>query len=150
MGCGMAFSSFLCTVGTGTIAKQGIARKGILLDRAARRGIAVPASMVLLDDAWRYARSHDLLAGRVDALTPRDANDYDAASPVIASLIDGGSRFVAVAGLKLLAPGDTGQLNDPGPRAARTAVAYTRDKDEMYLFQGGSYTPDQVDRKSVV
>jgi hypothetical protein len=77
-------------------------------------------------------------------VTPRDANDYDAASPVIASLIDGGTRFVAVAGLKLLAPGDSGQLNDPGPRAARTAVAYARDKDEMYLFQGGSYTPDQV------
>jgi hypothetical protein len=76
MGCGMAFSSFLCTVGTGTIAKQGIARKGILLDRAARRGIAVPSSMVLLDDAWRYARSHDLLAGRIDALTPRDANEF--------------------------------------------------------------------------
>ena len=63
---------------------------------------------------------------------------------MIARLIDNGTRFVAVSGLKLLAPGDTGQLNDPGPSAARTAVAYARDKDEMYVFQGGSYTPDQV------
>lgn len=48
---------------------------------------------------------------------------------------------MAVAGLKLLAPGDTGQLNDPGPSAARTAVAYTRSKDEMYVFQGGELHP---------
>ena len=41
-------------------------------------------------------------------------------------------------------PGETGQLNDPGPSAARTAIAYARDKDEMYVFQGGSYTPDQI------
>jgi hypothetical protein len=58
--------------------------------------------------------------------------------------MDNGTRFVAVAGLKLLAPGDTAQLNDPGPSAARTAIAYARDKDEMYVFQGGSYTPDQI------
>ncbi len=54
------------------------------------------------------------------------------------------SRFAAVSGLKLLAPGDLGQLNDPGPSAARTALAYARDRDEMYVFQGGSYTPDQI------
>ena len=52
--------------------------------------------------------------------------------------------LVAVSGLGLLAPGDTGQMNDPGPSAARTALAYSRDKDEMYVFQGGSYTPDQI------
>lgn len=77
-------------------------------------------------------------------ITPTHRRDYDAASPAIASLIDGGTRFVAVAGLKLLAPGDTGQLNDPGPSAARTAVAYHRGRDQMYVFQGGDYTPDQV------
>ena len=59
-------------------------------------------------------------------------------------LMDKGVRFVAVSGLGLLAPGDTGQLNDPGPSAARTAIAYAREKDEMYVFQGGSYTPDQI------
>ena len=97
------------------------------------------------DEVWTALTTLILpVRGAPYLVTPRDANDYDAASPVIASLIDGGTRFVAVAGLKLLAPGDSGQLNDPGPRAARTAVAYARDKDEMYLFQGGSYTPDQV------
>ena len=44
----------------------------------------------------------------------------------------------------LLAPGDTGQLNDPGPSAARTAIGYVRDRDELYVFQGGNYTPDQI------
>ena len=98
MGCGMASSSFLCAVGTGKIAKQGIARKGILLDRAARQGIAVPASMVLLDDAWRYARSHDLLAGRTDALTPRDANEFIQALGIFHALSPIGAR-VAVRAL---------------------------------------------------
>ncbi len=36
------------------------------------------------------------------------------------------------------------QLNDGGPSAARTALAYAKAKDEMYVFQGGSYTPDQI------
>ncbi len=98
MGCSMASSSFLCAVGTGKIAKQGIARKGILLDRAARQGIAVPASMVLLDDAWRYARSHDLLAGRTDALTPRDANEFIQALGIFHGLSTLGAR-VAVRAL---------------------------------------------------
>ncbi len=77
-------------------------------------------------------------------VAPRSAQDYDAASPEIARLVGAGTRFVAVSGLGLLAPGDTGQLNDPGPSAARTAVGYVRDRDEMYVFQGGSYTPDQI------
>nr|WP_238994814.1 phosphodiester glycosidase family protein [Mycolicibacterium chubuense] len=75
---------------------------------------------------------------------PKSPDDFDAASPVIAGLLDKGTRFVAVAGMGLLAPGDTGQLNDPGPSAARTGLAYVRDRDEMYVFQGGSYTPDQI------
>ena len=66
------------------------------------------------------------------------------ASPVIQKLLDKNTRFVAVAGIGLLAPGDTGQLNDGGPSAARTAVAYNRTNDELYVFQGGSYTPDQI------
>ena len=77
-------------------------------------------------------------------VAPRSAEDYDVASPEIARLVAAGTRFVAVSGLGLLAPGDTGQLNDPGPSAARTAVGYVRDRDEMYVFQGGSYTPDQI------
>lgn len=77
-------------------------------------------------------------------VTPKSSDDYDYASPEISRLVDAGTRFVAVSGVGLLAPGDTGQLNDPGGSAARTAIAYARDKDEMYVFQGGSYTPDQL------
>ncbi len=74
----------------------------------------------------------------------RDGGDYDAAGPLVTGLVDRGERFVAVSGLGLLAPGVTGQLNDGGPSAARTALAYSRAKDEMYIFQGGSYTPDNM------
>lgn len=74
----------------------------------------------------------------------KNGNDYDAAGPVIQGLVDNGTRFVAVSGLGLLSPGNTGQLNDGGPSAARTALAYARPKDEMYVFQGGNYTPDNI------
>jgi hypothetical protein len=84
------------------------------------------------------------VAGAPFVVTPKSPTDYDAASPVIAGLMNEGTRFVAVAGLGLLAPGDTGQMNDGGPSAARTALAYSRARDEMYVFQGGSYTPDQI------
>jgi len=84
------------------------------------------------------------VAGAPFVVPPKGPNDFDAASPVIQGLIDKGTRFVAVSGLGLLAPGDTGQMNDGGPSAARTAIAYARDRDEMYVFQGGSYTPDQI------
>lgn len=84
------------------------------------------------------------VGGAPYVVMPRDGNDYDVASPEIKRLLDAGSRFVAVAGIGLLAPGDTGQLNDNGPSAARTAIAYNRSADQMYVFQGGSYTPDQI------
>lgn len=74
----------------------------------------------------------------------RDGGDYNAAGPVVTGLVDKGERFVAVSGLGLLSPGNTGQLNDGGPAAARTALGYARAKDEMYVFQGGSYTPDNI------
>jgi len=84
------------------------------------------------------------VSGAPYVVPPKHPQDYDAASPAIQGLLDKGSRFVAVSGIGLLAPGDTGQLNDSGPGAARTALAYARGKDEMYVFQGGSYTPDQI------
>ncbi len=97
------------------------------------------------DEVWTALSTLILpVRGAPSIITPAGKGDYDAASPVIARLMESGTRFVAVAGLKLLAPGDTAQLNDPGPSAARTAIAYARDKDEMYVFQGGSYTPDQI------
>jgi hypothetical protein len=84
------------------------------------------------------------VGGAPYVVPPKGPDDYDAASPVVQGLLDKGVRFVAVSGIGLLAPGDTGQLNDGGPSAARTAIAYAKGKDEMYVFQGGSYTPDQI------
>jgi hypothetical protein len=84
------------------------------------------------------------VSGAPYVVPPSNPKDYDAASPAIQGLLDKGVRFVAVSGIGLLAPGDTGQLNDGGPSAARTALAYSKAKDEMYVFQGGSYTPDQI------
>ena len=97
------------------------------------------------DEVWTALSTMILpVAGAPFVVAPKSGTDYDAASPVILDLMNKGTRFVAVAGLHLLAPGDTGQMNDGGPSAARTALAYSRDKDEMYVFQGGSYTPDQI------
>ncbi len=75
---------------------------------------------------------------------PRGKNDYDAATPVIQDLLNKNDRFVAVSGIGLLSPGNTGQLHDGGPSAARTALAYAKQKDEMYIFEGGDYTPDNI------
>jgi hypothetical protein len=97
------------------------------------------------DEVWTALSTMILpVAGAPFLVTPRSGDDFDAAGPVISDLINKGTRFVAVSGLGLLAPGATGQMNDPGPSAARTALAYARDRDEMYVFQGGSYTPDQI------
>lgn len=74
----------------------------------------------------------------------KNGTDYEVAAPVIQGLVDKGAGFVAVSGLGLLSPGNTGQLGDGGPIAARTALAYARPKDELYVFQGGSYTPDNI------
>ena len=51
-------------------------------------------------------------------LSPSGTQDFDAATPAIQGLVDKGTRFVAVSGIGLLAPGDTGQLHDGGPSAA--------------------------------
>jgi hypothetical protein len=97
------------------------------------------------DEVWTALSTMILpVGGAPFVVAPKSDNDFDAASPVIQDLMNKGTRFVAVAGLHLLAPGDTGQMNDGGPSAARTAIGYARDKDEMYVFQGGSYTPDQI------
>lgn len=82
--------------------------------------------------------------GRPYVIMPKGRQDFDAASPEIQRLFDSGSRFVAVAGIGLLAPGVTGQLNDGGPSAARTALGYNSAADQLYVFQGGSYTPDNM------
>ena len=70
--------------------------------------------------------------------------DYDSATPVVEDLLNKNEKFVAVSGIGLLSPGHTEQLHDPGGSAARTALAYAKQKDEMYIFQGGDYTPDNI------
>ena len=77
------------------------------------------------------------------------ARDYDAATPVIADLVDKGSKFAAVSGLKLLAPGDDGQLNDPGKAAARTAIGYAAATDEMYWPDPVNWSTADESRSSV-
>ena len=97
------------------------------------------------DEVWTAMSTLILpVHGAPYLVTPSGPRDYDAASPVISDLIDKDAKFVAVSGLKLLSPGDDRQLNDPGRPAARTAIGYTAGKDEMYVFQGGRYTPDQI------
>jgi len=97
------------------------------------------------DERWTALATMILPAGGAPyVVMPKGPQDYDAASPVVTRLVESGARFVAVAGLGLLAPGDTDQLNDPGPSAARTAIGYNSAADQLYVFQGGSYTPDQM------
>jgi hypothetical protein len=97
------------------------------------------------DENWKALATMILpVGGTPYAVMPRHDGDYDAASPEIQRLVDGGVRFVAVSGIGLLSPSDTSQLNDGGPSAARTAIGYNRSNDEMYVFQGGSYTPDNM------
>ena len=78
---------------------------------------------------------------------PRGKNDYDAATPVIQDLLNKNDKFVAVSGIGLLSPGNTGQLHDGGPSAARTALAYAKQKDEMYIFEAAT-TPRTTFRTS--
>lgn len=82
--------------------------------------------------------------GEPHMIMPTDHTDYDVASPEIVELANQGARFVAVGGIGLLAPGFNRQLNDGGPSAARTAVGYNEIKNELYIFQGGSYTRDNM------
>lgn len=97
------------------------------------------------NETWSALATMILPAGGAPyVVMPKNTQDFDAASPEIQKLMDGGARFVAVAGLGLLAPGNTGQLNDPGPSAARTAIGYSGASDQLYVFQGGNYTPDNI------
>jgi hypothetical protein len=97
------------------------------------------------DETWSALATMILPAGAAPyVVMPKSPQDFDAASPEIQKLIDRNARFVAVAGLGLLSPGNTGQLNDPGPSAARTAIGYNGASDQLYVFQGGNYTPDNI------
>ncbi len=96
-------------------------------------------------ESWSTLTTMILPSGGAPSVVwPKNKTDYDSATPVVEDLLNKNDRFVAVSGIGLLAPGHTEQLHDPGPSAARTALAYARQKDEMYIFQGGDYTPDNI------
>jgi hypothetical protein len=96
-------------------------------------------------ESWSALSTMILPAGGAPyVLRAKGTQDYDVATPVVQDLLNKNERFVAVSGIGLLSPGRTQQLHDPGPSAARTAIAYAKQKDEMYVFEGGSYTPDNV------
>jgi hypothetical protein len=97
------------------------------------------------DERWAALATMILpVGGAPYVVMPKHEQDYDAGGPEIIKLVDAGARFVAVAGLGLLAPGDTDQMNDPGPSAARTAIGYNSSNDQLYVFEGGNYTPDNM------
>ncbi|KZS86186.1 phosphodiester glycosidase family protein [Mycobacterium persicum] len=97
------------------------------------------------NETWTSLTTMIIPAGGAPyVLRPKGREDYDLATPVIQGLLDKNAKFVAVAGIGLLSPGNTGQLHDGGPSAARTALAYAKQKDEMYIFEGGNYTPDNI------
>lgn len=97
------------------------------------------------DETWTALATMILpVGGAPYVVMPRTKQDFDAASTEIQTLMDRNAKFVAVAGLGLLGPGQTGQLNDPGPSAARTAIGYNAANDQLYVFQGGNYTPDNM------
>jgi Phosphodiester glycosidase len=122
--------------------------RGLGLTNAAVTGAIAYAGKQALsggDENWKALATMVIPVGAAPyVVMPKNDRDYDSASPEIQRLLDGSARFVAVSGIGLLAPGDTGQLNDGGPSAARTAVGYNRSNDELYVFQGGSYTPDHM------
>jgi hypothetical protein len=96
-------------------------------------------------ESWTSLTTMILPAGGAPyVLRPKGNQDYDEATPVIQDLLNKNEHFVAVAGIGLLSPGNTGQLHDGGPSAARTALAYVKQRDEMYIFEGGNYTPDNI------
>ena len=98
---------------TGSLARANVAVTGTL-------AYAGKQALSGGDEVWTALSTLILpVRGAPYVVTPRTPTDYDVASPVIERLVDSGARFVAVSGLKLLAPGDTGQLNDPGPQCGQ-------------------------------
>ena len=98
------------------------------------------------DETWTALTTMILpVGGAPFVVSPRAPDDYDAAiagDPGPARQGHPVRRGQRASGC--WRPATPARLNDGGPSAARTAIAYARDKDEMYVFQGGSYTPDQI------
>lgn len=93
MGTAMAQSPFLYTIGTGKLNKYAVCAKGVLLDLASSRGIAVPPSVVLLDAAANYAEDHDMMATHNAVLVPRDMHAFIDTFQLFHSLTELGSKI---------------------------------------------------------
>jgi pyruvate,water dikinase len=128
---GMAQSPFLYTIGTGKLQKHGVCAKGVLLDLAARRGIAVPPSTVLFDAAVLYAEAHDMMATHNTALVPRDMHAFIDTFQLFHALTHLGSKIAvrtlfdthAGAPLQMHAPGATRlRIDRRDPTVLATAV----------------------------
>lgn len=72
----MAQSPFLIKNGTGRAVRRGLADKVVVLDRARRRGIAVPDALVLCDDAWRFVQHQELVIFRDKTISPRNVDEF--------------------------------------------------------------------------
>jgi pyruvate,water dikinase len=127
----MAQSPFLYTIGTGKLNKQGVCAKGVLLDLASRRGIAVPPSVVLLDAAANYAEDHDMMAAHQSVLVPRDMHAFIDTFQLFQSLTQLGAKiavrtlFSTQAGAPLqmhAAPATRLRIDRRDPNALATAV----------------------------
>lgn len=66
-------------LGSGKAADYGVGIKGTLLDQAAKMAISVPNGYILLDVAWQFAVSNDLLEFSEDGISCKDPQAlYDA------------------------------------------------------------------------
>jgi pyruvate,water dikinase len=115
----MAQSPFLVPVGAGKLLKYDVSAKGVLLDQAAKRGIAVPPSIVVLDTAPTYAEAHDLLVQQHSATVPRDLHGFIETFHLFHDLTTLGAK-IAVRTLFRTAAGVPLQM--VGPTASRLRV----------------------------
>lgn len=88
----MAQSPFLLPNGTGKAARRGLSEKIVMLDRARRRGIAVPDAHILLDDAWRFVQQQELIIRRDGMVAPRNVDEFLHALQIFHSMSDLASR----------------------------------------------------------
>ncbi|MFN5678479.1 MAG: hypothetical protein ACK48C_15180, partial [Roseiflexaceae bacterium] len=89
----MAQSPFLLPNGAGKAARRGLSNKIVMLDRARRRGIAVPDAHILLDDAWRFVQNQELVVRRDGMVMPRNVDELLQAMHIFHSMSDLASRI---------------------------------------------------------
>lgn len=68
----MAKTAYVIPLQQRLLASRGVAAKALRLAKAAHAGIAVPSSMVILNEGWQAVRNLDLLAMQQERLVPRD------------------------------------------------------------------------------